>query len=157
MFRGGDQTQKVDVYSLFVTMLWVFDAGELCQGSKEFKTFAQVHRAVSSAASNVDSVSKIREMVIINPEERASAAQMIVKYFSGVGLSTPGKQVPPLTPCPSPTSFATRAPPPVYTSLTTRSARTKSKVLRTNENVFAVAQYRVEKSRGLQAKPRLQD
>ncbi|KAG9232394.1 hypothetical protein BJ875DRAFT_466998 [Amylocarpus encephaloides] len=55
---------------------------------------AQVQQVVLSTASNVDSVSKIREMAIVNPEERASAAQMLVKYFDGAGLSTPRNQVP---------------------------------------------------------------
>ncbi|KAH8588766.1 kinase-like domain-containing protein [Bisporella sp. PMI_857] len=67
MFREGNQTHKVDVWSLFVTMLWILDAGGFRQKS----------------------ISKIWEMAIVNPDERASAAQMLVKYFNGVGLSTP--------------------------------------------------------------------
>jgi hypothetical protein len=92
-------------------MLWTLDAGEFRQRSNQFKTVAEVQRAVLSAASNVDSVSKIREMAIVNPEERASAAQMLVKYFNGVGLSTPRNQVPALTSSPSPAIAAARAPP----------------------------------------------
>jgi serine/threonine protein kinase len=83
MFQEGDQTHKVDVWSLFVTMLWILDAGKFRQRSNKFKTVAEVGRAVLSVASTVDSVSKIREMAIVNPEERASAAQMLVKYFDG--------------------------------------------------------------------------
>ena len=37
MFREGDQTHKVDVWSLFVTMLWTLDAGEFRQMSNQFK------------------------------------------------------------------------------------------------------------------------
>ena len=59
MFQEGDQTHKVDVWSLFVTMLY---AGKFRQRSNKF--------------SNVDSA-------IVNPKERASAAQMLVRYFDG--------------------------------------------------------------------------
>jgi hypothetical protein len=57
MFREGDQTHKIDVWSLFVTMLWTLDAGEFRQRSNQFKTDAEVQRAVLSAAFNVDPVS----------------------------------------------------------------------------------------------------
>jgi hypothetical protein len=112
---------------------------------------------VLSIASNVDSVSKIREMVIVDPEERASAAQMLIKYFDGAGLSTPRNQVPALTTSPSPT--IARGPPPAPSSLTTRTLQPKPRSLQMNANIFAAA-YRVEKVRNpLQAKPfrRLQE
>ena len=76
MLWGGDQTHKVDVWSLFVTILWVLDAGEFRQRSNQFKFDTEVQRAVLFAASNVDSVSKIREMAIVNPEERACASTL---------------------------------------------------------------------------------
>jgi serine/threonine protein kinase len=160
MFQEGDQTHKVDVWSLFVTMLWILDAGEFRQRSNQFKTVAEVQRAVLSAASKVDSVSKIREMAIVNPEERASAAQMLIKYFNGVGLSTPWNQVPAPTTSPSPAIAAARAPPPAPSSLATRTIQTKPRGLQMNANIFAAAQYRVAKARDpLQAKPfrRLQE
>jgi serine/threonine protein kinase len=160
MFQEGDQTHKVDVWSLFVTMLWILDAGEFRQRSNKFKTVAEVRRVVLSAASNVDSVSKIREMAIVNPEERASAAQMLVKYFDGAGLSTPRNQVPALTTSPSPTLALARGPPPAPSSLITRTPQPKPRSLQMNANIFAAAQYRVEKARNpLQAKPfrRLQE
>lgn len=59
MFQEGGQTHKVDVWSLFVTMLWILNAGEFRQRSDQFKTGAEVQRAVLFAASNVDIVSKI--------------------------------------------------------------------------------------------------
>ncbi|KAH8598558.1 kinase-like domain-containing protein [Bisporella sp. PMI_857] len=149
MFREGNhQTHKVDVWSLFVTMLWILDAGEFRQKSNQFKCDAEVQRAVLFAASNVDTVSKIREMAIVNPEERASAAQMLVKYFDGVGLSTPRSRVPALTSGPSPTIAAAKTLPSAFPSLATRTAQTKTRGLRMNANMFAAAApYRVEKSR----------
>lgn len=139
MFQEGDQTHKVDVWSFFVTMLWILDAEEVHQRSNRFKTVAEVHRAVLSAASNVDLVSKIREMAIVNPEELASAAQMLVKHFDGVGLSTPRNQVPALTTSPSPTIAAARAPPPAPSSVTTRTPQKKPRGLQINANTFAAA------------------
>ena len=141
-------------------MLWILDAGEFRQKSNRFKTIAEVQRSVLSTASNVDSVSKIREIAIVNPEERASAAQMLVKYFDGAGLSTPENHVPALTTSPSPTIAAARAPPPAPPALTTRTTQTKPRGLQMNANIFAAAQYRVEKARDpLQTKPfrRLQE
>jgi hypothetical protein len=93
-------------------------------------------------------------MAIVNPKERASAAQMLVKYFNGLGLSTPRNQVPALTSSPPPKIAAARAPPPAPPSLTSRSAQTKPRGLQMNANVFAAAQYRVEKVRDpLQPQP----
>jgi serine/threonine protein kinase len=155
MYQEGDQTHKVDVWSFFVTMLWILDAGEFRQRSNRFKTVAEVQRTVLSAASNVDSVSKIREMAIVNPQERASAAQMLLKHFDGAGLSTPRNQVPALTSSPPPAIAVARAPPPAPPSLTTRTAQTKPRGLQKNANLFAAAaQYRIEKVRDpLQAQP----
>ncbi|KAI1076886.1 hypothetical protein F5B20DRAFT_583836 [Whalleya microplaca] len=36
-------------------------------------------------------------MAMVNPEERASAAQMLVKFFDGDGLTTPRARVPPIS------------------------------------------------------------
>lgn len=58
MHQEGDQTDKVDVWSLFVTMMWVLDAGGFRQRPNRFKNVAEVQRAVLSAASNVDSVQR---------------------------------------------------------------------------------------------------
>jgi serine/threonine protein kinase len=125
ILKEGNQTHKVDVWSLFVTILWILDAGEFRQRSNKFKTIAEVQRTVLSAASNVGTVSKIREMAIVNPEERASAAQMLVKHFDGAGLSTPRNQVSALTSNPPPTIATAKARP-----------------------LNPAAPYRVEKARG---------
>jgi len=140
-------------------MLWILDVGEFRQRSNRFKTIAEVQRAVLSAASNIDSVSRIREMAIVSLEERTSAAQMLVKYFDRAGLSTPRNQVPALTNKPPPKIIAARAPPAAPPSLTTRNTPTKPRGLQMNTNIFA-AQYRVEKARDpLQPQPvrRLQE
>lgn len=153
MFQEGDQTHKVDVWSLFVTMLWTIDAGEFRQRSNQFKSHAEVQRAVLFVASNATSVSKIREMAIVNPEERASAAQMLVKRFDGVGLSTPQNQVPALTTSPFPAIAAARAPAPAPArarpAFTNRPTTANPRFLQMNAITLAAAQqYRIGKVRG---------
>jgi serine/threonine protein kinase len=128
MFRKGGQTSKLDVWSLFVTMLWTLDVGEFRQRCNQFKSVDDLQDAVS-AASKVDTVSKIREMAIVNPEERASAAQMLVKCFNGTGLSTPRSRVPALTsnPCRTNAIGGTRDPaPPAFTTRTAQKRGCKS-------------------------------
>src|SRR5450432_4276928 len=95
-------------------------------------------------------------MAIVNPERRASATQMLVKCYNGVGLSTPRNQDPALTSSPSPAIAAERTPALATPTLTTRTAQTEPRVQK-NANIFtAAAQFRVEKA---QAQPirRLQE
>ncbi|KAI3334146.1 kinase-like domain-containing protein [Ustulina deusta] len=91
--QGGRQTHKVDVWSLCATILWTLDVDEFRQRSNEYRSFEDCHRAVQSRAPKVR---LIEEMGRVNPEERASAAQMLIKCFDGEGLSTPRNQVPAL-------------------------------------------------------------
>lgn len=107
---GGIQTHKVDVWSLYVTLIWTMDISDFRRKSHEFKSLGEIRQAISFIASNAQSVSTIREMAIVNPDQRASAAQMLVKYFGGEGLSTRRSQVPPLS---------TNPPLPVTASRTT--------------------------------------
>jgi serine/threonine protein kinase len=154
MFLEGDQTHKVDVWSLFVTMLWTLDAAEFRQRADQFKSHTEVRRVVLFAASTVDTVSKIQEMAFVNPVERCSAAQMLIKYYDGAGLSTPRNQVPALTTDPPSTVVAARGHAPARRALATRTAHTKPRDLRKNTNIFAAAaQYHVEKGRDPLAQP----
>ncbi|EXJ96340.1 hypothetical protein A1O1_01466 [Capronia coronata CBS 617.96] len=77
MFQKVMQTDKVDVWALFVTMLWTLDLGEFRQNSKSLKSPGEAHVMILSMASNEDAVSKIREMACLSPAQRASAAQML--------------------------------------------------------------------------------
>ena len=155
MFQEGYQTPKLDVWSFFVTILWTLDVEGFRQRSNCFRNHAEVQRAVLSAASNVDMVSKIREMAIVGPEERASAAQMLVKHFDGVGLSTPRHQVPTLTSSPPPRIAAAGASPPAPASLPTQTAQTKTRGLQWKARpLAAMSPYRLEKARDpLQPQP----
>jgi serine/threonine protein kinase len=103
---GQAQTHKVDIWSLYITMLWTLDAGGFRETSSRFKGFADAHEAAVLAASKVQVASVMQEMARINPEERASAAQMLIKCYNGVGLTTPRHQIPPLV---SPAKVNTKA------------------------------------------------
>ncbi|KAH0832573.1 hypothetical protein FOPE_01142 [Fonsecaea pedrosoi] len=91
--KGERQSCKADIWSLFVTMLWTLDVNGFRH--THFKSMEQVWTAVSCALSST-ALSRLSEMAVVNPLQRASAAQMLVKLFHGKGLSTPLKQVPAL-------------------------------------------------------------
>jgi len=45
MFRDDGQIHKVDVWSFFVTMLWILGVGEIRQRSDQFKFDADVQHS----------------------------------------------------------------------------------------------------------------
>jgi hypothetical protein len=135
-------------------MLWTLDIGGFRQRWHQFKSAEDAQDAVLSAASEGD-MSRIQEMAIVDPERRASAAQMLVKCYNGVGLSTPRNQVPALTSTIAAARTPARAPP----ALTTRTAQTKPRVQK-NTNIFtAAAQLHLEKAQArlqeLRGKPQV--
>ena len=93
MFHKGSQAPRVDVWSLFVMMLWTLNVGEFRESCEQFEYPEDAREAVCTA-SKMDIVSKIQEMAVVNLEKRASAAQMLVKCYNGGGLTTPRSQVP---------------------------------------------------------------
>ncbi|EXF86240.1 hypothetical protein CFIO01_02299 [Colletotrichum fioriniae PJ7] len=94
VFADKTQTSKIDVWSLYITMLWTLDVGGYRKASNYF---ASHQAAVDFAVCQAPSFPTLREMAETDPEHRASAAQLLVKYFDGQGLSTPRAQVPPMT------------------------------------------------------------
>ncbi|TRX92090.1 hypothetical protein FHL15_006957 [Xylaria flabelliformis] len=52
------------------------------------------YKTIWAIGANENHVANMREMGALNPEDRASAAQMLVKCYGGEGLSTPLRQVP---------------------------------------------------------------
>ncbi|KAI9674019.1 MAG: hypothetical protein M1829_003862 [Trizodia sp. TS-e1964] len=145
MFFKGGQASKLDVWSFFVTILWTLNFGGFSQMSNRFKSIGDVQEAVLLGASSQDSISKIREMAIVKVEERASAAQMLVKCYDGVGLSTPRNQISALIYSPSPAIAVANAPGPAPPA---SNARTKSRGLRKQAKTSSVGvQYRIKKLR----------
>lgn len=100
--RREKQTNKVDVWSLLVTIVWTLDAGQFRQQlmtTDRFRYEAEVQSAIVRIATTDRRVWNIREMAILEPSQRASAAQMLVKHFGGEGLATERSKVPDLPNC----------------------------------------------------------
>ncbi|KAM6514151.1 hypothetical protein FALCPG4_015310 [Fusarium falciforme] len=102
---NGKQTHQVDVWSLFVTMLWALDIKGFRQALDSSRSVQEIRTKILTRAPDL---SMIIEMAKEDPDERASAAQMLVKCFDGKGLVTPRSRIPPLAPLPVP--LDTKAP-----------------------------------------------
>lgn len=98
---GKEQTHKVDIWSLFITMMWALDIGRFRERCGKL-TLQDIYNMVHDAASTNKHILVIGEMANMNPEGRPSAAQMLVKCFDGLGMSTPRNEVPPLNTTPQP-------------------------------------------------------
>ena len=94
--RGsGTQTPKFDIWSLMVTILWTLNIDNFVIELKTIKEENQVVPLVMRVASTTGS-SPIGAMAKVDPTERASAAQLLVKWSDGKGLTTPAEDVAPL-------------------------------------------------------------
>ena len=105
---GGVQTPGMDVWSLFVTMLWVLDEGGFRAKADSFQSHHEVETTIVDIASRGGRVEPIREMAIVDRCDRASAAQMLCKCFKGEGLSTPADRIPPLVDYPGSAAMLAR-------------------------------------------------
>jgi len=94
IYQGRNQTSKVDVWSLFITLVWILNTGGFREKFSKFSNMNDIQEAIVHAASQDAILFKVREMAIIDPQQRASAAQIIMKLYDGVGLSTPRSQIP---------------------------------------------------------------
>lgn len=101
---GAPQTPKVDVWSLFVTMACTLDVAGFRQ--KPLNTEEDRLKAIFAAAKD-PVLENISEMAIFDAKKRASAAQMLVKLYSGKGLTSCGFRLPPLDFSPAPISSKT--------------------------------------------------
>ncbi|KAI0114232.1 kinase-like protein [Hypoxylon sp. NC0597] len=77
-------SSRMDIWSLFITMLWVYDVdnfrGRLrTKKGKSIKP-VEVYRIATRAAAKNPKVAYIREMGVYDPNYRASAAQMLHKF-----------------------------------------------------------------------------
>ncbi|KAL8901731.1 MAG: hypothetical protein Q9207_005057 [Kuettlingeria erythrocarpa] len=93
ILQGGPQTLKVDIWSLFVTVAYTLNANGY--RDRQIDTRGGLITAALAAADDPQ-MARIKEMATVDPEKRASAAQMLVKNYDGAGLSTPRGEVPDL-------------------------------------------------------------
>ncbi|KAI1954028.1 hypothetical protein LOZ57_000372 [Ophidiomyces ophidiicola] len=85
---GMPQTDRVDVWALFMTMMWVMDVHGFRHLEPRLRSPVEAQQLVEMA--KMDPVlSRIQEMAAFDPSCRASAAQMLVRLFCGKGLTTP--------------------------------------------------------------------
>ncbi|KAI1206867.1 kinase-like domain-containing protein [Annulohypoxylon truncatum] len=89
------QTHKVDIWSLFMTLVWITNAGGFRTRSRFPLRFTQCFAIASSAIKS--QLMPYGAMAEKHPDDRASAAQMLVLLYEGEGLSTPRRMIPPLS------------------------------------------------------------
>lgn len=91
-FSGGEQTNKSDIYSLYVTMIWVLNISDFRLLVKDFNNHRDAQLAVSATTKD-RKVRRIQKMAALHPTERPSAAEMLIECFQGSGLTTPRSRV----------------------------------------------------------------
>lgn len=95
---SAPQSPKMDIWSLFATIVAVDSRFE------EFPPHTSDYGIVLGALKAKASQSYLEPMARLDPDRRASAAQMLAYFFGGRGLTTPGSRIPPIE------SEAERAP-----------------------------------------------
>jgi serine/threonine protein kinase len=80
---------KADVWSLFVTMLWVSDPN-FRERSHDLNP-AELQQTILDAAQEMGGV--VSTMAIKDPEQRASAAYILLSMYDGDGLTTPRHRI----------------------------------------------------------------
>ncbi|KAK8123132.1 kinase-like protein [Apiospora sp. TS-2023a] len=101
--RGARQTNKLDVWSLFVTLLWTLDSYGFRATANNLRGGETEAQKEAERLAGMPGLEHVAEMGKVEPEERASAAQMLVKCFEGEGLVTPRNQVSPFSGVPAAT------------------------------------------------------
>ncbi|KAH7134620.1 kinase-like domain-containing protein [Dactylonectria estremocensis] len=81
-------THGVDVWALFITILWTGDMCGFRKTSSEFRSSIQVHEWISKMISERACLSPIRDMANPEPSKRASASQMLEELFGGEELAS---------------------------------------------------------------------
>ncbi|KAI1259899.1 kinase-like domain-containing protein [Xylariaceae sp. FL1019] len=97
------QTPKVDIYSLFVTLQWCHSkAFQLLmadsRGLHQEDWYEAVVEYLDLFSDDDDYLRSLRSMSIWNPVLRPSAAQLLVQFFEGEGMTTPSSEVEPFNP-----------------------------------------------------------
>ncbi|KAI9803888.1 MAG: hypothetical protein M1825_001768 [Sarcosagium campestre] len=80
-------TCKLDVWSLFVTLMWTVDADHFRQSPYEFADRKVREDRISKVATKVNPFPMIRSMAYVNINKRASAAEMLASLISRASTS----------------------------------------------------------------------
>jgi len=78
-------TPKFDVWSLFASMVWVYDAGGFRDQETYLKSPSEIFGILARDSSQIRHTEEMSEM---RPEERASAAEMLAKLFDQTNPDT---------------------------------------------------------------------
>lgn len=89
VLQGKMQTTKVDVWSLYVTLIWILDIDSFRTDPETFPRVGVPYWKRFRSFAARAKVKEFREMGEFFPEKRASAAQMLLKCWNGEGLTTP--------------------------------------------------------------------
>ena len=86
---GGEQTPKMDIWSLFVTLAFAMNVGGF--RGKPLHTTSLKIKAVQDAADE-EIFRQIRDMAVVDPGHRYTAAALLDRLFNGEGRTTPRSQ-----------------------------------------------------------------
>jgi len=91
--QHGTQTAALDIWSLFVTMLWTLDIGHFKMAMNP-SSVAEHLATIQRCAQHPD-VKQICDMVDIDPSLRPSAEALLIRLYNGEGrtLPRPSKKV----------------------------------------------------------------
>lgn len=73
------QTPKADIWSLFIVLLWIYDFKGFRDAHLNHFTIQLQQQLVRDATAPGGRLEQLKEMARLNPEKRASAAQMMLK------------------------------------------------------------------------------
>ncbi|OAA70297.1 Protein kinase-like domain protein [Cordyceps fumosorosea ARSEF 2679] len=91
----GKQTTAADMWSLFMTIAWTMNLGNF--RSQEWRNYAHLLRWIADVATfEWSRLIPLQDLIVFRHKDRATAAQMLVKMFNGVGLTTPLENIPAL-------------------------------------------------------------
>lgn len=87
------QTTKIDVWSLFVTLVYMMNVDGFREKSKTLFTPDQRINTILNIANRRGEFRWLKDMAIEDPSQRASAGDMIDRVFTGEGRVTPRNHV----------------------------------------------------------------
>lgn len=92
-----EQTPKADIWSLAVTILWTLDTNDFRHASRAITTYEEVLGAVASALEvNDRGMDLIRTMAEVDPEQRASATNVLAELDAYTRIPPPMRSQPAL-------------------------------------------------------------